>query len=252
LYSSQTGLVYERKSAQSRWQSWKPQHRPARYNTRSQTQTYIADSVGDGIPDDAVPISIIKESNTIKITHRRHRRIEVNVNNDQMRPTAANTTINTRTQFFMYNIILNNGAIFSDGSYDNGVASYAILLQPQRQYHSLQEINFDDLVYCSDTVDGSQWDLNSYRAELRGILAAIEFTNDLCSRTNITNGTCTLYCDSKDALYAAFGHKRPTPRWSSFDLVVQIRRALITSNIKWIYKHVKGHQDAHYKFHQLD
>jgi hypothetical protein len=103
-------------------------------------------------------------------------------------------------------------------------------------------------------VEGSKWDLNSYWAELRGILAAIElFTNDTpCSITNIYNGQFTLYCDSKGALYAAFGHKRPTPRWSSFNLVDKIRTALQNLPITWKYTHVEGHQDSHHLFHQLD
>jgi hypothetical protein len=61
-----------------------------------------------------------------------------------------------------------------------------------------------------------------------------------------------LYCDCKGALSAAFGHKRPTPRWSSFDIIRQIRQALAESPIRWKYQHIKGHQDAASSFGQLD
>jgi hypothetical protein len=65
--------------------------------------------------------------------------------------------------------------------------------------------------------------MNSYQAELKGILAAIAFANKLCKESNIHKGMYTFYCDSKGALYAAFGLKWPTPRWSSYDLMWQIR-----------------------------
>lgn len=78
-------------------------------------------------------------------------------------------------------------------------------------------VNFN--VTNSDFVEGSTEDQHSYRAELGGILNAIETTNQLCRKANITTGSCTLYCDSKGALHAAFGSKRPTPRWTSYDLV---------------------------------
>jgi hypothetical protein len=58
---------------------------------------------------------------------------------------------------------------------------------------------------------------NAYRAELAGILAAINFTNDVCTSMKITSGTCKLYCVNKGALSASFGHKWPHPQWSSYD-----------------------------------
>jgi len=65
-------------------------------------------------------------------------------------------------------------------------------------------------------------------------------------------GACTLYCDNKGALLAAFGHKRPTPRWASYDLIRQIRDHLRQSSpIVWHFKHVKGHQDRTTKFTRL-
>jgi hypothetical protein len=147
---------------------------------------------------------------------------------------------------------MQNGVIFSDGSYDNGVASFAFLAQPDIPHDSISQFDYDSTAHGSGSAEGTEWDINSYRAELRGILAAIQFTNDACQSANITEGACTLYCDSKGALYAAFGHKRPTPRWSSFDLVTNIRNAIANSPVTWKYQHIKGHQDSHRPFHQLD
>jgi hypothetical protein len=149
---------------------------------------------------------------------------------------------------------MKNGVIFSDGSYCDGKATYAILApaQPRSIYASLDDIDYSQIRYSSGFVEGSDWDMNSYRAELHGIMAAIEFMNRLCNSLNIVSGRCTLSCDSKGALSAAFGHKQPTPRWSSFDLVRQIRNLIRISPILWGYKHIKGHQDAHRPFKDLD
>ena len=110
----------------------------------------------------------------------------------------------------------------SDGSYDQGQASYAFLAQPDRAYNTFATIDFDELLYGTGDVIGSDEDINAYRAELTGILAAISFTNDLCNEFEVQQGTCTLFCDSNGALAAAFGHKRPTIKWLSFDIVWQI------------------------------
>lgn len=101
---------------------------------------------------------------------------------------------------------MNHGAVYSNGSYDNGKATYAILAQPQKVYASLDEVDYDKLFYSSGLVEGSDWDMNSYHAELKGILAAIDSTNNLCCKLQILLGRCTrtLYCDSKGALSAAF------------------------------------------------
>jgi RNase H. len=147
---------------------------------------------------------------------------------------------------------MKNGIIFTDGSYDNGVAPYAYVAQPNIP-DSVSEFDYDANIHSSGSVEGTSWDLNSYRAELRGILAAIEFTNAVCKHAkNIKEGSCTLYYNSKRALYAAFGQKRPTPWWTSFDLVTKIRRAIAASPITWYHIHIKGHQDKQTSFQRLD
>jgi hypothetical protein len=106
----------------------------------------------------------------------------------------------------------------------------------------------ESFIHLSGQVDGTAEDIHSYRAELMGILAAIEYTNTLCIQLGVSTGSCTIYCDNKGDLQASFGHKRPTPRWSSFDVVRRIRQELSTSPITWHHHHVKGHQDSSIPF----
>ena len=58
--------------------------------------------------------------------------------------------------------------------------------------------------------------------------------------------------DNKGAIAAAFGWKRPNPRWSCYDMVSMIRYHIKNLLIKWKCKHVKGHQDSKVKFEELD
>jgi hypothetical protein len=138
---------------------------------------------------------------------------------------------------------MHNGVIFSDGSYANGRSSFAWVAQPPQFHVPLSAVDFTSFWWNSDMVNGPADEQNSYRAELGGILDAIVHTNELCKEANISQGSCTIYCDSKGALAASFGAKHPTPRWSSFDLVYSIKQALHNSPITWKYVHVKGHQD---------
>jgi hypothetical protein len=89
-------------------------------------------------------------------------------------------------------------------------ATYAILAQPYVTVDKLDDIDWETMLSETGTVEGSAEDLHSYRAELRGILAAIMFTNNICYTASVNKGACTLYGDNKGALCAAFGHKRPT------------------------------------------
>jgi len=253
LFSNRTGLLYERRSYKQQWHTWAPHHNRARYSTRSNSRTFKEHLTVDNTPDDTSPVSVAHNRGLVTITST-----QAPVPCDHMgptdRPVAFHTTphMDPKTRRFMYNILLDNGIIFSDGSFHNHKASYAVLAQPCGTWNSITDIDYDQLFYHSGLVTGSEWDINSYRAELQGILIAITITNDLCQSTGITCGKCTLYCDNKGALSAAFGHKRPTPKWSSYDLVKQIRDAVIISPIRWSYHHVKSHQDDQRPFCSLD
>jgi exonuclease III len=256
LFSPMTQLVYEWVSASpTRWHTWA--HVPSthtRYNTRSLSTRYAPHGTAHEIPSEVYPISISKSGNHLTISSRRV--ISTSAAGVRHIPIPETTTFKaprtSATNYYLYHITLNNGVIFSDGSYAKGNASHAVLAQPLDHYNCLQDVNFDELIYFSDHLPGQSDNMNSYRAELAGICAAVEMTNDMCASSGITTGQCTLYCDSKGALHAAFGNKRPTPRWSLFDLVAKIRTALRHSPIKWRYCHVKGHQDSKQPFSRLD
>jgi len=46
--------------------------------------------------------------------------------------------------------------------------------------------------------------------------------------------------------------EKNNPRWASYDLICMIKYHLKQSPIQWAKKHVKGHQDDHKKFKDLD
>ena len=250
-FSSSVGMIYERQTCNS-WRIWTPMFNRARYSTRSNYRTFIASGDTTSVPTDVTSISIKCVEKHITIISIRNIETQSVGEQNNLGPNILELDArNSHINIFLYNIILNNGTIVSDGSYDKGVGAYAFLAQPQGPYLSLRDIDYRQLAYSSGAVEGSKWDMNSYRAELQGILAAIEFTNKLCGNT-VTSGSCTLYCDSKGALFAAFGHKRPTPKWASYDLVRKIRNAVANSPIKWKFGHIKGHQDANCSFEKLD
>ena len=134
----------------------------------------------------------------------------------------------------------NKGQIVSDGSCKHGRSTSAFVVLPSKEING------------SNTIPGDPKDQNSYRGELGGMLASICYTNKVCANHGVTEGECTMYCDNKGALCAAFGWKQPNPRWSSYDLVCLIRYHLAQSPIKWRGQHIKGHQDSKVPYEDLD
>jgi hypothetical protein len=205
------------------------------------------------IPDDAQLISIEQNGTAICISHAQGGILSsAHISDIRVAVTPCNPLTSVSKSYFLYQIRLHNGIIVSDGSYKDSKATFAFLAQPIKHSCSFRALDWDSLLYSAGHVDDSDEDTNAYRAELAGILAAITFTNSLCHEANVHDGTCTLYCDNKGALAASFGHKRPHPSWSSYDLVWKIRRALLRSQIVWRFKHVYGHQDKLATFQSLD
>ena len=95
-----------------------------------------------------------------------------------------------------------------------------MVIQPDEFLDSLDKIDTQRIAWKAGLVLGtSNQDMNSYRAELAGILHAIKFTNESCRSAQIQKGKCNLYCDNKGALAASFGRKCPTPNWSLYNLL---------------------------------
>lgn len=125
--------------------------------------------------------------------------------------------------------------------------------QPPKFTCPLDQVDTESSIHFAGKVEGPDEDNHSYRAELttNSYFGSHWVANKLCTSQGISSGTCTFYCDNKGALTASFGHKRPIPRWASYDLVRHMRTALAMSPIKWIHRHKKGHQDTSTNFQHL-
>lgn len=253
LYSERDNRLYQRMSSRQ-WGIWTPVLETRRHRTRLSASFYTK-SLGqiDTIPN-LIRLASIRFHGLNRVSLINTSR-HVFSNYASGPPPQVTTRISNyqRAQAaFIYNIVMHNGIIYSDGSYANGRSSFAWVAQPPHFEIPLADIDFSSFWWNSNVVQGPAEEQHSYRAELGGILDAIVQTNAVCETARIAQGSCTLYCDSKGALAASFGSKQPTPRWASFDLVYSIKRALATSPIHWRYVHVKGHQDKHKKFERLD
>jgi hypothetical protein len=181
------------------------------------------------VPDDVLIVSIIIPHGN-DIIYQGNAGIKSNMStvSFSLRENNDNNSMHIEYlhSYFVYHIKLHNGIAISDGSFDKGRMTYAYMVQPSKLYCKKDNVDYDKILWGSGYGYGESTDSNSYRAELFGILATIQLTNTLCSQTRVTTGSCTIYCDNKGALSAIFGHRRPTPRWSSYDLVRQIRQEI--------------------------
>lgn len=251
IYSSSEHRLFERESSQ-RWTIWRPAPETRRHRTRLSSSLFVRSShVVTQLPLVRILASVRPAP---------HNMVSLGPVGEDIQATGMLDTSNLRPLYrtfhgpegiYQYNILMNNGMIYTDGSFANGISTYAWAAQPPHFTSPMRDVDFDSFKWHSDYVFGHTDEQHSYRAELGGILAAIEYTNTLCCQANITTGVTTLICDNKGALMASFGKKRPTPRWTAYDLVRQIRVALASSPIGWKYQHVKGHQDRTMRFERL-
>lgn len=67
---------------------------------------------------------------------------------------------------------------------------------------------------------------------------------NICKRSNITTGTVHLYCDGKGAVnFLSTPKPYVKSSTSHFDILSAIVHLQNSTNIEWIFHHVKGHQD---------
>jgi hypothetical protein len=258
LYSRWTYSVTEQNLYQrldnGKWTIWKTIREHRHHRTRLSTSSF--ECTNDTVC--TLPAEVYVASVTWQSSNRVHLMSTSPIADESRSSAEASQDTNDdrkycrHTAAFQYQIAMNNGIIVTDGSYHDGISTCAWVAQPPYFTVPLKDVNFSDLLWSSDFVQGPSEEQNSYRAELGGILRAVVSTNRMCNQVGLTSGQCTLFCDSKGALCAAFGSKRPTPRWSSFDLVRRIRDAVHESPITWKFHHVKGHQDDTYQFQSLD
>jgi len=166
---------------------------------------------------------------------------------------------NTSNEFglkFVSDIKTQKGKIVSDGSYKGGHSTAGFIMVGSNVIANRgADVQMDNrtIVHGQMMLPASNNKKHSsYRGELGGILATVVFTNKVCSRVhNITTGKCEIVLDNKGAIAAAFGWKRPNPRWSCYDIVSIKRYHIKNSPITWASKHIKGQDDAK-KFGELD
>lgn len=85
-------------------------------------------------------------------------------------------------------------------------------------------------------------DMSAYRNELAGLYSIAFITLQICRFFKITEGALTVGCDGLSALREVFGSKADIDA-PSHDLILATRQIILTTPLKWLYTHVKGHQD---------
>ena len=141
-------------------------------------------------------------------------------------------------------IAAGTAVIVTDGSFKQGLGTAAYTLRA-----SIQDLEGLDLV---NMTPGEPSDVDPYRAELAGIFGAIRLLQELSQAFTITHGTITIACDCLSAIQRVTQPNHPPPRTPHFDLIMAIRSSLQLSPFTWLFKHVKGHQDQHTHYNQLD
>jgi hypothetical protein len=93
-------------------------------------------------------------------------------------------------------------------------------------------------------VPGAPTDQSAYRSEVAGLFTIATMIREICAFHDITAGTVYLGCDGLSALldidYIAYIVKPTSPH---FDLIPVTRAMLQQCPVKWIPRHVLGHQD---------
>lgn len=144
------------------------------YQTRYNSNPYKIDSAHTDYPLNCEIISVYHRGAVIHLANKSHQRQHVDTdalpshNLDTLQPWHPYQCI------LAYNIRLHNGMVFTDGSSANGRAAYSAVFQPPKFDIPLDEIQKDQLLHIDRAVHGADEDIHSYRAELAGILAAIE------------------------------------------------------------------------------
>jgi hypothetical protein len=124
----------------------------------------------------------------------------------------------------------------TDGSYKDhhGTAAWKII-SLEHPDHSIEG---------QVVTPGHPYQQEAYRSELSGLYASVAVINAVTSFFSITDGAITLACDNLSACrmssYDALGTNPSS--CAQFDLVMAIQH-IKTPLLKWIHKHVKGHQD---------
>ena len=145
----------------------------------------------------------------------------------------------------MLNGLIHGTAVcVTDGSFKETVGSAAFIMLPDLDStNTFQGVN---------QTPGTPSTIDPYRAELGGIYACVAFINDLAHGYDLTDASITIGCDCSSALWNVFHKPVCNPQTSHFDLLAETRELVEQSPVTWKTHYVKGHQDQHTTYNNLD
>ena len=148
--------------------------------------------------------------------------------------------------------ILNNSAVIvtdaSDDKKGNLVAAFCEQL-------TFEEEATEQEITGWAHIPASREDADSYRGELGGIIIAVRYIKNLCERHNLQRGQCMIKLDSDSVITSVIPLETgeyPRATEPSFDLLRILQQELKESHIRFKFEWVKGHQDDHNPYEELD
>lgn len=124
----------------------------------------------------------------------------------------------------------------SDGSFQNSFGTACWILENGTETERI--IGLID-------VPGTRDEHNAYRSELAGLYGIGKTISMLEVIGNIERRKIEVGCDGLSALNRCFksGHDEISSRQAHFDILSGLHGILSDSNLEWVPRHVKGHQD---------
>jgi Reverse transcriptase (RNA-dependent DNA polymerase) len=132
----------------------------------------------------------------------------------------------------------------TDGSSKSGFGTSSWTIEGQTN---------ETFISGSNQAPGSKQSMDSYRAELAGLYAIALATKCLCEYYHVEEGEVEVGCDNRTAVQKCF-----QPDWiintsdPDFDLICATRTLASQSKVRWTPRHIKGHQDDHKDYDELD
>jgi hypothetical protein len=99
-------------------------------------------------------------------------------------------------------------------------------------------------IIAVNVVPGHSDSQGSYRSELAGLYGIVTLVNVICALHKIQHGSIKCGCDGKNVLDKLSNPEEDANlAGQQFNLLSATKSVLLTSPIKWNFRHVKGHQD---------
>ena len=157
----------------------------------------------------------------------------------------TNVSMTDKIDKIISDIQLGTAVGVSDGSYKEASGTAAWVLEDSTGEQSIVGRLISP---------GFASDQSAYRSEISGIYGMVAMVEGIASVWQLKEGKITLGCDGIQAGLQSLDviNRKIVCTQQSFDLLSGIRGYLRDSNITYIYKHIKGHQDENKKLSELD